>query len=144
MDGTDVKASVNYILNGNSDCINDFPTWSMSIWLGTFGDLEPNDGTGKTGALVDVADIAGVGFDVYKITDPVGWPTVMWVFQAHENQTSFTGDIVEFLKWVEENYQVALGCLWGVAAGADIYGGTGGTFTTSEFSAKQSLRPEGN
>jgi hypothetical protein len=139
MDGTDVKASVNYILNGNSHCINDFPTWTMSIWIGTFGDLEPNDGTGKTGELFDTADIAGVAFDVYRINDPAGWPIVMWLFQAQENQTSFTGDIVEFLKWVKENDQIALGCLWGVAAGAEIYGGTGGTFATSEFSAKQIL-----
>jgi hypothetical protein len=130
---------VGYLLGGDRGCLSGL-TWTISIWLGTYGDLEPNDGAGKTGELIATTEIAGIAFDVIYINDPLGSAFNMWVFQAQENQGSFDGDIMDFIRWTAENDGAQIGCLWSVQGGLDIYGGTGSTFTTTQFSAKQLLR----
>jgi hypothetical protein len=137
--GNALKANVNYYLSGSGLGCPSTPSWAMSIWLGSFGDLAASDGAGKAGLLIGTTNIARVAFDVYRISDPIGFPVVMWVFQAQENQESFEGDILDFLNWTVENDNGNIGCVWQLQAGADIYGGTGATFTTSRFSGKQIL-----
>lgn len=135
-----MKASVNYYLGGAAGCLFS-PSWQASIWLGTFGeDLVPNDSSGKTGTLIASTQIAGVDFDVYRIVDPIGFATIMWIFQAKKNQTSFSGDILEFLRWLQDNDKARIGCVWDVQAGAEVYGAEGGTFATIRYNGKQILK----
>jgi len=114
-------------------------SWYLSIWLQKVGDVVPNDGYGNTGEVIDTATISGVTFDIHKVSPNMGSARLTYVFVAQEDQTSFSGDLLEFLKWPGENDGRPLNCVWGVQAGADVYSGKDAQFTTKRYSLEQNL-----
>ena len=134
----DLKANVNYNIGGNQGCLWDL-SWTISISLGSFGIDHVIDDKGQAGELIGDAIIAGVAFDVYRVNRPTGAPFIAWIFQARETQTSFEGDLVDFLQWPVDNQNARIGCISSLQAGLDIYGGSEGLFTTEKYSLKQIL-----
>jgi hypothetical protein len=136
-EGVDAKASASYWLYGDGGCLV-MVSWYVGIWLQGIGDVVPNDGRGLTGEVIGTTTISNVAFDVHLIV-PASSAYRTYLFVAQEDQTSFSGDLLEFLEWPRNNDGIStLGCVWGVQAGADVYGGDGG-FETKTYRLEQNL-----
>ncbi|KAK0387601.1 hypothetical protein NLU13_3847 [Sarocladium strictum] len=138
-EGDNIEAAVVFNLLGSGQGCPSTSSWIISIWLGTYGDLKPNDGQGgKQGTLVDATVINSVAFDVYQVPSP---SRIWYVFQAKENQTRFDGDLVPFVLWPHEHTSTArqIRCIWNVQSGTEIWGGKDAKFTSKKLKVSQNL-----
>lgn len=115
------------------------PSWVISIWLGTYGTLTPNDGYGNPGTYLATTTISSVEFDVYRVPKAT---LITYIFQAKGNNVKkFDGDLVPFVLWPRENTDTAsqLRCIWQVQSGTEIWGGKDAKFTTKKLKVQQNL-----
>jgi hypothetical protein len=137
-EGKDVEAAVLFNLLGSGEGCPSMPSWIISIWLGTYGTLKPNDGQGNEGTLVGSTTINGIAFDVYRVPNQ---SQIWYIFQAKQNQTKFDGDLVPFVLWPHENTSTArqIRCIWSVQGGTEIWGGKDAKFTSKKLKVAQNL-----
>lgn len=136
-EGIDIKAAACYFIHGDRNGLP-LSSWIVSIWLRNVGNLLPSDNQGSTGEVIGTATLSGITFDIHRIIGSSG-SVRTFLFAAQEDQTSFSGDLVEFLEYANENHGAGLDRIRGVQAGADVYGGKDAVFTTKKYSLKQVL-----
>jgi xyloglucan-specific endo-beta-1,4-glucanase len=125
---TDVVADVAYdmFLSSTPDGSNEY---EIMVWLAALGGAGP---ISSTGSAIATVTINGVSWNVF--VGPNGSMTV-YSFVATSTVTSFSGDLLEFFKYLENNQGLSSSLyLIDVQAGTEPFTGTA-DMKTSSYSA---------
>ena len=99
------------------------------IWLAAIGGAGP---ISSTGSAIATPTIAGHSWKLY--TGPNG-DTTVYSFVATSEITSFSGDLVDFFTYLEENEAYSSSqYLQSVGAGTEPFTGSSAVFSTSAYS----------
>jgi len=110
------------------------------IWLGLYGGVSPLSANGYPFTPVATPTIGGVAFDLaYGLNGNVK----VYSFVAHSHAaTSFSGDILNFYKYLATNYAsngfTTSLVVQSVQAGSEIFSGTNGNLTTTAYTISAS------
>lgn len=125
---TNIIANVAYDLFLSSTA-NGSEEYEIMVWLGALGGAGP---ISSTGSAIATVPINGVSWDLW--VGPNGDMTV-YSFVAPSSVTSFSGDLLEFLTYLEDKQGLSSSLyLLKVQAGTEPFSGTA-DFTVSSYSA---------
>lgn len=108
-------------------------TYEVMIWLGLYGSISPLSANGYPFTPIATPTIGGVAFDLaYGLNGNVK----VYSFVAHSHAaTSFSGDLLNFYKWLEANEGLSSALvLQSVQAGSEVFTGSGAKLTTTAYS----------
>jgi len=126
--GTSIVADVSYDIftSATSGGAN---AYEIMIWLAAIGGAGP---ISSTGSAIATVTIDSVSFNLYS--GPNG-DTTVYSFVAVTEATSFSGDLMNFLTYLEENESFSSSqYLASIGAGTEPFTGTDAVFSTSAFS----------
>ncbi|KAL2203536.1 concanavalin A-like lectin/glucanase [Sarocladium strictum] len=127
-----IQANVYYDIFGFSDGSTG-GNFNLQIWLGTYGGLKP------LGSKFATARLSNVNFDIF--TDESS-PTRTHTFVAKSTQTSFKGDLLDFLDWTVDHLGVGTSWyIYTIRAGTNAYQGVNATFSSTSLSLAPKYKP---
>ncbi|KAF2120139.1 endoglucanase A precursor [Lophiotrema nucula] len=129
--GTSIVADVAYDIFTSSTASGS-AEYEVMIWLAALGGAGP---ISATGSPVATPTLAGTSWKLYKGTN--GQMTV-FSFVASSQVTSFSGDLMDFFKYLETNQGLSSSqVLQSVGAGTEPFTGSNAVLTVSGFSLTQ-------
>lgn len=103
------------------------------IWLGALGGAGP---ISSTGSPIATPTLSGVKWNLYK---GVNGQMTVFSFVAQSNVQSFSGDLVNFTKYLVSSQGVSGSqILQSLGAGTEPFVGSNAVFTTSKYSVSVS------
>ncbi|KAJ5893823.1 hypothetical protein N7495_005514 [Penicillium taxi] len=123
----DIVADVSYdlFLSSSASGSNEY---EIMVWLAALGGAGP---ISSTGSAIATTTIGGVTFKLYS---GANGSTTVYSFVAESTTTSFSGDLLDFFKYLEENESLSSSkYLIDVQAGTEPFTGTA-KLTVSEYS----------
>jgi xyloglucan-specific endo-beta-1,4-glucanase len=116
--GSDIVADVAYDMFTSSSASGS-NEYEVMVWLGALGGAGP---ISSTGSAIATTTINGVSWKLYK--GPNGSMTV-YSFVASSSATSFSGDLLNFFKYLESSWAFPSGqYLLSIGAGTEPFVGT--------------------
>ena len=102
------------------------------IWLGVYGDVYPLSDNGYPPTPIATPTIGGTAFDlIYGHNGNVA----VYSFRAKTAATNFSGDLLNFYKYLEANNNLSSGqYLQSIQAGSEVFTGSGAKLTTTGYS----------
>lgn len=128
--GSSIVADVAYdIFTSSTSSTSGTAEYEIMIWLAAIGGAGP---ISSTGSAVATTTINGVTFKLYSGKNG---STTVYSFVAETEATNFSGDILNFLKYLEtsQGYPSSQ-YLTSIGAGTEPFTGTNAVLTTSSYS----------
>ncbi|KAK5131238.1 hypothetical protein LTR08_001207 [Meristemomyces frigidus] len=133
--GTNISANVAYdtFVGTSASGAN---TFEVMVWLGLLGTPSPLSANGYPFTPIATPTIGGVAFDLaYGLNGAVK----VYSFVAHSRAaTSFSGDLLNFFKYLEQNYAsngfTSSLYLQTIQAGSEVFDGNNAKLATSAYS----------
>lgn len=130
--GTDIVADVAYDLFTSSSASGS-AQYEIMVWLAALGGAGPISSSGST---IATPTIGGVEFKLYS--GPNG-DTTVYSFVASSEQTSYSGDLINFFKYLEEYEGLSSSqYLLSIQAGTEPFTGSNAELYTSAYSVSLS------
>lgn len=130
--GSNIDGDVAYDLFTSSSASGS-NEYEIMIWLAALGGAGP---ISSTGSAVATVTIGGVSWSLYS--GPNGSTTV-YSFVASSEQTNFSGDLIDFFQYLEENEGFnSSQYLLSIQAGTEPFTGSGAQLTTTAYSVSVS------
>lgn len=130
--GSNIDGDVAYDLFTSSSASGS-NEYEIMIWLAALGGAGP---ISSTGSAVATVTIGGVTWKLYS--GPNGSTTV-YSFVASSEQTNFSGDLIDFLQYLEKNEGFSSSqYLLTIQAGTEPFTGTNAKLTTTAYSVSVS------
>ena len=110
------------------------------VWLGVYGTISPLSANGYPFTPIATPTIGGVPFDLAYGTNGA---VKVYSFVAHSRSaTSFSGDILNFYKYLVQNY-ASNGfnnnlVVQTIQAGSEVFTGTNANFSTTAYTISAS------
>ncbi|KAF4628279.1 hypothetical protein G7Y89_g9867 [Cudoniella acicularis] len=126
--GSDIVADVSYDMFTSSTS-GGSNAYEIMVWLAAIGGAGPISSTGSAIATTTINDVK------FKLYSGPNGDTTVYSFVAESKATSFSGDLLNFFKYLESNegfsssqYLVSIG------AGTEPFTGSNAVFKTSAYS----------
>jgi len=127
--GSNIVADVAYDIFTSSSASGS-NEYEIMIWLAAIGGAGP---ISSTGSAVATVTINGVSFKLYS---GANGSTTVYSFVATSEATNFSGDILNFFKYLESNEGYPSSqYLLNIGAGSEPFTGSNAVFTTTAYSA---------
>lgn len=99
------------------------------VWIGSLGGAGP---ISETGSTIATPDVAGSTWDLYSGKNG---QMQVYSFVTQENQNSFSGDLYDFVTYLQNNQDLGSDqFLQSVGGGTEPFVGTNGVLTSTGFS----------
>ncbi|MCJ1394958.1 hypothetical protein MMC18_007839 [Xylographa bjoerkii] len=130
--GTNIVANVAYDTFLGSTATS-AQAYEVMVWLGDFGGCSPLSNNGYPPTPVATPTIGNVAWNL--ILGQNGNVVVFSFVAQSKDDTSFSGDLLLFYKYLETNYKLSSGeYLQSIQAGSEVFTGNNGVLTTSAYS----------
>jgi len=125
--GSSIVADVSYDMFTSSSATGS-DEYEIMVWLAALGGAGP---ISSTGSSIAEPTLSGVKFKLYS--GPNG-DTTVYSFVAESETTAFSGDLLDFLSYLETNEGLSSSqYLLSIGAGTEPFTGTDAVFTTSAY-----------
>ncbi|MCJ1421782.1 hypothetical protein MMC32_008149 [Xylographa parallela] len=130
--GTNIVANVAYDTFLGSSATS-AQAYEVMVWLGDFGGCSPLSNNGYPPTPVATPTIGNVAWNL--ILGQNGNVVVYSFVAQSKDDTSFSGDLLLFYKYLETNYKLSSGeYLQSIQAGSEVFTGSNAVLTTSAYS----------
>ena len=120
----------------NADSENCAEAYEVMVWLGDFGSVSPLSNNGYPPTPTASPTIGSTQFNLIVGTNGA---TTVYSFVAVANATSYSGDLLNFYKYLETNEGLpSADYVQSIQAGSEVFTGSGAELLTTAYTISQS------
>lgn len=132
--GSAIRANVAYDTFVGASC-SGAQAYEVMVWLGDFGSVSPLSNNGYPPTPTASPTIGNTQFNLIVGTNGA---TTVYSFVAVANATNYSGDLLNFYKYLETNENLpATDYVQSIQAGSEVFTGSGAELLTTAYTISQ-------